>query len=30
MNKPSAGDIFHAIIEIAILIAALFGINIGG
>lgn len=30
MNKPSASDIFHAVIEIAILIAALFGINIGG
>ena len=30
MNKPSTSDIFHAIIEIAILIAGLFGINFGG
>lgn len=30
MNKPSAGDIFHAIIEIAILIASLFGLNFRG
>lgn len=30
MNKPNASDIFHAIVEIAILIASLFGIHFGG
>ncbi len=29
MKKPSFSDVFHAIIEIAILIASLFGINTG-
>lgn len=29
MTKPSLSDVFHAIIEIAILIASLFGINAG-
>lgn len=29
MNKPSPSDIFHAIVEIAILIASLFGIHFG-
>lgn len=30
MQKPTASDIFHAIIEIAILVASLFGLNFGG
>lgn len=30
MKKPTVSDIFHAIFEIAILIASLFGIHIGG
>lgn len=29
MTKPKISDVFHAIIEIAILIASLFGINQG-
>lgn len=29
MIKPSLSDVFHAIIEILILIASLFGINEG-
>lgn len=29
MTKPSLSDVFHAIIEIAILIASLFGVNSG-
>lgn len=29
MTKPTFSDVFHAIIEIAILVASLFGINAG-
>lgn len=29
MKKPSLSDVFHAIFEIAILIASLFDINVG-
>lgn len=29
MKKPSFSDVFHAFIEIAILVASLFGINAG-